>query len=420
MSILHIEDIRISYKGHDLSQYGLFPLVAWYLIDVIKLPEYFEQVTVNKTRNPNKKRKPKKHLFSDSHMCMGLLSLPILGIERISKINERLSNETQLANLLGLPRFFEQSTAHGYLNRVTKWHVAQLDRINHQLLLRHGACSQQPLVVVDIDAQTHTLESRKRQKAVVGFNKKKPGKPCYQWNVAFVCHEAVSQQLMAGNSHCRGTVLSLVDDVAEKLDNPLMIVRLDGGYLSAEVLNALVERQLQVCMACRYDWVQAQGIRLKKKKWEQIDEITRLYDVGKTPVISTCSHQFRVVLVEKQQTPFPGSKSRKKFHRYGILESLAFNLDSKGVYDFYHGRQTIEQFFKESTGPFGAGKMPSQKFRANEAYLQLVTIAENCMLWFKKNFYLSSGNTIQWEPYATNSFIMERVSSSLEQYAVYT
>ncbi len=28
--------------------------------------------------------------------------------------------------------------------------------------------------------------------------------------------------------------------------------------------------------------------------------------------------------------------------------------------------------------------MPSQKFRANPAYLQLATIAENCMQWFKK------------------------------------
>jgi len=399
---LHIEDIRISYQGHDLSQYGLFPLFAWYLMDVIHLPEYFDQVTVNKTRNSNQPRKPKEHLFSDAQMGMGLISLPILGIERISKINERLSTESELAKLLGLPHFFEQSTAHGYLNRFTKWHVAQLDKINHQLLLRHGACAQQPLVIVDIDAQTHTLESRKRQKAMVGFNKKKPGKPCYQWNVAFVCHEAVSQRLMAGNSHCRQAVLALVDEVAQKLDDPLMLVRLDGGYLSAEVLEGLLERQLQICMACRYDWVLAQGIELKEENWERLDEITRVYEVGKTPVISTCAHPFRVVLVEKQQTPFPGSKSKKKVHRYGLLENVAFRLTPKGVYEFYHGRQTLEQFFKESTGPFQAGKMPSGKFRANEAYLQLVTIAENCCLWFKKNFCLPLGTPIRWKPCETS------------------
>ena len=119
-------------------------------------------------------------------------------------------------------------------------------------------------------------------------------------------------------------------------------------------------------------------------------------------MISTYAYPFRVVLVEKQQTPFPGSKSKRKVYRYGLLENMAFSLNPKGVYEFYHGRQTIEQFFKESTGPFQAGKMPSGKFRANEAYLQLVTIAENCCFWFKKNFCLPLGTPIRWKPCKTS------------------
>ena len=399
MSQLHINDIRISYQGQDLSQFGLFPLVAWYLIDVLKLPDYFQQVTVNKKRNHNQSRKPKKRDFTDSDMCIGLMALPILGISRIGQITERMSNETQLAKLLGLPRFFSQSTAHDYLNRFSKWHVKQLDSINHQLLLRHGSCISQPIVIVDIDAQTHTLESREREKAVLGFNRKKRGKPCYQWNVAFVCQEAVAQCLAAGNTHCRSVLLQLVDDVRQKLSTDLMILRLDGGYLSGEMLNTLCEMGLQIIITCRYDWILSQGVALYEPDWQQIDENTRLYDVGKSGVVSTCYHPFRVVLVEKKQNPFPGSKSKRKLFRYAICEKLAFNLGALGVYDFYHGRQTIEQFFKESVGPFSAGKMPSQQFRANEAYLQLVTIAENCMLWFKKNCCLPNGSMIHWEPY---------------------
>lgn len=203
MSKLHIEDIRIVYEGCDLSQYGLFPLFAWYLMDVVKLPEHFAQVTVNQKRNPDQKRKRKTPFFSDAQMCIGLASLPLLGIPRLSKIDERLSTETELAKLLGLPRWFSQSTAHRYLNGFSKWHVQQLDTINHQLLVQFGNSSTQPLVIVDIDSQTHTLESRQRQEAVVGYNRKKPGKPCYQWNVAFVCGEAVSQKLKAGNTHGR-------------------------------------------------------------------------------------------------------------------------------------------------------------------------------------------------------------------------
>jgi len=190
-----------------------------------------------------------------------------------------------------------------------------------------------------------------------------------------------------------------------------MILRLDGGYLSGDILNTLWELGLQkrrrqslrlFIITCRYDWILSQGVALYEPNWQQIDEDTRLYDVGKSGVVSTCYHPFRVVLVEKKQHPFPGSKSQRKLFRYGICENLAFSLDAKGVYDFYHGRQTIEQFFKESTGPFSAGKMPSQRFRANEAYLQLVTIAENCMLWFKKNFCLKNGSMIQWKPYGTS------------------
>jgi len=396
MSKLHIDDIRISYAGYDLSQFGLFPLIAWYLLDVLKLRDLFEQtVTVNKKRNHHRTRKLKLREFSDADMCLGLMVLPILGIERIAHITERLSTETELAKLLGLPRFFEQSTGHDYLNRFDKWHVRQLDDVNHHLLVKHGACSTQPLIVVDVDAQTHTLESRQREAAVVGYNRKKRGKPCYQWNVAFVCNEAVTQRLMAGNTHCRSVVIELLEEVAEKLDAQLMIIRLDGGYLSGELLNTLIDKGLQVVISCRYDWVLSQGVLLDETKWQQIDENTRFYDVGKTPVVSTCPHPLRVVLVEKKQNPFPGSKSTREFFRYGIGENLAFHLDTKGVYDFYHSRQTIEQFFKESTGPFSAGKIPSQKFRANEAYLQLVTIAENCMLWFKKNFSLPNGCMIR-------------------------
>ena len=94
-----------------------------------------------------------------------------------------------------------------------------------------------------------------------------------------------------------------------------MIARLDGGYLSGEILNTLVDMGLQICMSCRYDWVISQGVQIEESKWQPIDEMTRLYDVGKTKVISTSPHPFRVVLVEKKQTPFPGSKSKRKLFR---------------------------------------------------------------------------------------------------------
>ena len=51
MCALSIKDIVVQFDGEDLSKYGLFPFFAWYLNDVIHLPEYFAQISVNRKRN---------------------------------------------------------------------------------------------------------------------------------------------------------------------------------------------------------------------------------------------------------------------------------------------------------------------------------------------------------------------------------
>lgn len=398
----YIKDIVVQFDGGDLSKYGLFPCFAWYLNDVIHLPEYFAQVSVNRKRNHNRKKTGRNPLYTDIQMCMGLVAISTLGIPRIYQIDDLLKTETQVAHLVGLPQFFDQSTAHRYLNRFGKWHVHQLDQINAQVLLAHGESPRQDIIILDIDSQTHTLESRKREQAVVGRNRKKPGKPCMQWNVGFVRGEAVSQCLMAGNTHGNQSLQSIIYDVQQKLPKPIAILRLDGGYLSKETLNYVMEHRLHLCMAARYDWIIAQGVSIDETRWQCHDSKTRLYELGTVQVISTSEHQFRTILVEKEQEPFPGSKSKKNILRYGIIEQLPFSLSPSELHQFYHGRQTIEQFFKESVGPFNAGKLPSQKFRGNQAFLHLVTIAENCCVLFKKKFSLPLGKPVLWKPLETD------------------
>jgi IS4 transposase len=58
-------------------------------------------------------------------------------------------------------------------------------------------------------------------------------------------------------------------------------------------------------------------------------------------------------------------------------------MHSHKLFRFYRRRQTIENFFKETKQSFNSGKMPSQKFRGNEAYLWFVCIAYNVSIWFK-------------------------------------
>lgn len=106
--------------------------------------------------------------------------------------------------------------------------------------------------------------------------------------------------------------------------------------------------------------------------------------------------------MDTRQRPLGKKRVKKKHIRYAIIENLVIELSASALYEFYHSRQTIENFFKESKAPFNSGKMPSQKFRANEAYLQFVAIAYNCYSWFKKNFFHQPGKLTLWKPQELN------------------
>ena len=77
MCAVSIKDITVDFNGEDLSKYGLFPLFAWYLNDVIRLPEHFAQVSVNRKRNNRRKKQGRPAKYTDKQMCMGLYHLHI-------------------------------------------------------------------------------------------------------------------------------------------------------------------------------------------------------------------------------------------------------------------------------------------------------------------------------------------------------
>lgn len=323
----HIRDILLKFEGDDLSKYGLFPLFAWYLVDYVQLLKRLKPLTVKRKRNnknPIKRRTPK---YSEAQLAIGIICIILLGIKRLRKINRLLKTEIQIANLIGLEQFFDQVTAHRFLNEFQLWHLRQLESVSDDLGRDFGEAFRQDIVVLDIDSTTHSVESRKRQKAVVGYNKKNPGKPCYQWSVGFIRGEAVAHKLYAGNSTCKNHLKDTLDLVTKKIPQPVSIIRLDGGYLSADLLDYIAYKKLSVVMGARYDWVMAQHPKIDPDKWLCYDDKTLIYDLAMATVVSTVERQYRIILVVKEQEPFKGDRRKKaRKVRYAILENLPIRL----------------------------------------------------------------------------------------------
>jgi len=133
MGNLQIRDILLKFKGDDLSKYGLFPLFAWYLVDYVQLLKRLKPLTVKRKRNnknPIKRRTPK---YSEAQLAIGIICIILLGIKRLRKINRLLKTEVQIANLIGLERFFDQVTAHRFLNEFQLWHLTWIPMLVFRL-----------------------------------------------------------------------------------------------------------------------------------------------------------------------------------------------------------------------------------------------------------------------------------------------
>ncbi len=113
------------------------------------------------------------------------------------------------------------------------------NEVNADILKNFGEAVLQGFPILDIDRSTHSLESKKREKAVPGFNKKNKGKPCYQWSVGFVREEAVTHKLHSGKTRadCFKYLEEIVFDAQKKLGIDNFIIRADEGYFFSKNLR---------------------------------------------------------------------------------------------------------------------------------------------------------------------------------------
>lgn len=394
----HIKDIHLVFDEENLSKYGAFPLLAWFMLDLLRLRDKLKTVSVKHKRNNRQKIKRYKCTFSGVDMCIGIITAILVGIKRFEKIDDLLHTETKLAQIIGLRRFFDKTYARKFLNEFSLFHLRQLDEVNVAILSEFGDSIKQSVVILDIDQTTHSLESRKREKATRGRNVKNKGKPCYQWDVGFINNEIVSQRLADGREHCSKGFIPIIEDVVRKISSHSLIARLDGGYISAERLNWIVENKLQVISAVNWDDFLSNNkdIEVDKLSFEHFsidedDEKTKgkvykkisVASIGARKVYRKSRYQFQAILVKVQQEKI-AIKKRRKHLRYVIIHNVGGLTDGRSAFEFYHQRQTIENFFKESKNPFHSGKMPSQRFRSNEAYLYFISLAYNIFSIFKK------------------------------------
>lgn len=343
MDLKGIESISvIERKDNSLSRLGAFPVFAWYILNVLELDKRFEIISVKSKRNNNKHINYRSKPYTESKMSVAIVSLILLQVDRFSKIKDKFCDEVEVAKLIGLEKFFSDQTAYNFINAFQKWHIDQLERVNTSLLRDFGNCCK----------------------------------------------------LAEGNTSSLSYFSEVLDKALSVVESKSILLRVDSGYLSADVLNYACEHNIFILCGCPYNYVMSQESNKNKKiEWKQHNSNTWFFDLGLTDIVKKSKYQFRAVLVKKEQELIKIKKA-EKFIYYCIVSNLYLTQLPETIYTEYHKRQTIENFFKEVKNPFNSTKMPSQLFHGNEAFLWFECIAYNCFQIFKKTVYQSTGKNI--------------------------
>jgi hypothetical protein len=330
---------------------------------------------------------PNAH-FKPVDKLMTLVTIFITGIARIRHIDRTLAGETARARTLGLDRFPSSATRYALLGKVTAWHVKQVDRI-HQGYLDDQARFDPGSVIADLDLSVKSTEGRKRQGATPGYNPRHKGRDCYPWAVAFASGVVVWQQLYQGGTSGQGVVRPALEAPRRRMPH-LSILRLDGGFMAAKVLDLLVSQHIGFLTKAgtKLRSVRTLPERTRPEQWQSYDEDTRLCRWNRVELLDNFRTPVTVVLVECRRRIKKRKKGRvywttRAFH-YAIVTDPHHRPTAK-IYETDKKRWAVENFFKESDQSFSSGKLPSSRSRGNQFFLALLSVVYNLMRFFKRD-----------------------------------
>jgi len=165
----HIQDIQLVFDEENLSKYGAFPLLAWFMLDLLSLRDNLRVVSAKHKRNNQRKVKRYKCTFSGVDMSIGIITIILVGINRFEKIDNLFHTEIKLAQIIGLKGFFDKTYTRRFLNEFSLCHLRQLDEVNMAILREFGDSIKQNVVILDIDQSTHSVDTHGQARGTCYF-----------------------------------------------------------------------------------------------------------------------------------------------------------------------------------------------------------------------------------------------------------
>jgi hypothetical protein len=311
------------------------------------------------------------------------LSGMLCGAKTISQSNITIRVDPAVQRAFGRTGCAEQSTLARTLRACTGENVAQLERVSWYYLKRYGQTPHhrfaERLLWVDIDVTPLPIGAHAEgsERTWMGRNRSKTGRKTLRVT-ASEYREILHETLLRGKATAVPALKTALQEVETRLGwtrerRQQIVLRLDGGFGTTEVLNWLLSRGYQVVAKISHSG-RVRKLRQNLGPWQPTSSPGREGATVLTP------HRFcRTTRQWVIRTP-----KEKGGYQYAILVTTLTDLDPLALADAYDGRAMIEATFCEDKQALGLVTRRQRRWEAQQMVLLLARLAHHLLLWGKQ------------------------------------
>jgi len=371
--------VRLAFRETHLTHFGGMILLQRFC-NQLKLRWRLQKDLSFPRRNVN---------YLPSDLILALLYSIMAGLRRINKTEILQYNGTFLS-LLGLPRFPDQSTLRRFLKQMPAQAIRQLVALHDQLRSKLFSLPKpRTTLTFDLDSVVLTVYGH-TQWARVGYNPKKRGRRSYHPLLCFEAHlqEFWHGSLRPGDAASSTGVVPFLKLCIAKVPKPIarsrIRVRADSGFFGRRVVEFLD------ALGCGYAIVAREYPHIKSRaRGCRFQRLGHGWEVGEfhyQPLRWEEPHRFVVVRRPIPHDPVEAKQLTLFKDRKYAYHVLVTNLKTHPwrVWQFYAKRATIEKNIRELLYDYPLGKIPTDDWKANVAFFQILLFAFNLVHWFKR------------------------------------
>jgi hypothetical protein len=312
----------------------------------------------------------------------GLLGM-LCGAKTIAQSNGTIRLDPAVQRAFGRTGCAEQSTIARTLKACTAETVDQFERVSWYYLKRYGQTPHhryaERRLWVDVDVTPMPIGARAEgsERTWMGRNRSKTGRKVLRWTASDY-REILHETLLRGKASAVPALKAALRELETRLGwtrerRPRIVLRLDGGFGTTEILNWLLSRGYQVVAKISHRG-RVQKLRRALGPWQPTSSPGR--------EIAAVLHPHRFCRTTRQwviRTP-----KDQGGYQYAALVTTLADLEPMALADAYDGRAMIESSFCQDKQALGLVTRRQRRWEAQQMVLLLARLAHHLLLWGKQ------------------------------------